>query len=80
MSPAVREENRRRIRHLYFVQRVAPVAIAEELRLSLRTVRRALVIRGGAARTPPAGPYRPPTPRATVPTSSPDVGGKETDS
>jgi DNA-binding transcriptional regulator LsrR (DeoR family) len=57
MSP-VKEENRRRIRHLYFVQRVPPVAIAEEMRLSLRTVRRALVIRGGADRTPPAGPYR----------------------
>ncbi len=63
MSPIrIREENRRRIRHLYFVARVPPVAIAEEMGLSLRTVRRALVIRGGADRTPPAGPYRKETP------------------
>jgi len=62
MAP-VKAETRLRIRHLYFVQRVPPVVIAEELRVSLRTVRRALVIRGGANGNPPAGPYRKESPQ-----------------
>lgn len=58
-----REENRRQIRHLYFVARMSPAQIAEHLHLAPITVRRALVLRGGARRQPsmgpPPGPYRP---------------------
>ena len=61
MSPT-REENRQQVRHLYFVARMSPAQIAEHLRLSPLTVRRALVLLGGARRSPPIGlppgPYR----------------------
>lgn len=52
------------IRHLYFVWQVPIDEIAAELRLRPRTVRRALVIRGGARR---ARPPQPPTPRQEDP-------------
>jgi hypothetical protein len=45
---------RAEISHLYFVERCRVDVIAAELRLPLVTVRRALVIDGGAA---PHGPY-----------------------
>ncbi len=44
------------IRHLYFVEQLAVDAIARELRLRPRTVRRALVIAGGGQRRPPLLP------------------------
>ncbi len=44
------------IRHLYFVEQVAVDAIARELRLRPRTVRRALVIAGGGRRRRPLLP------------------------
>ena len=41
------------IRHLYFVEHLPLDVIAAELRLRPRTVRRALVLRGGARRARP---------------------------
>jgi hypothetical protein len=48
------EQLRAEISRLYFVERCRVDVIAVELRLPLVTVRRALVIDGGAA---PHGPY-----------------------
>ena len=46
------EETRARIRHLYFVDRVALDTIARTLSVSRGTVQQALVLRGGADRLP----------------------------
>ncbi len=62
----VKHSTRTRIRHLYFVWQVPVDEIAAELRLRPRTVRRALVIRGGARRAPDA-PSIPPTPSQEEP-------------
>jgi hypothetical protein len=56
MSP-LEEETRAVIQRLYFVERCRLDVIAAELRLRPVTVRRALVIDGGAARRPARGPY-----------------------
>ncbi len=47
------------IRHLYFVEQVTVDDIAAELRLRRRTVRRSLVLRGGAGRRRVRSPARP---------------------
>jgi hypothetical protein len=49
----MRHAKRTLIRHLYFVWQMPVDAIAAELRLRPRTVRRALVLRGGAQRHRP---------------------------
>ena len=51
------EEIRAAIHRLYFVERCRVDVIAAELRLHPVTVRRALVIDGGAAHIPAHGPY-----------------------
>jgi hypothetical protein len=56
MSP-LEEETRAAIHRLYFVERRRLDVIAAELRLRPVTVRRALVIDGGAACRPAHGPY-----------------------
>ena len=56
MSP-LNAEDRAAIHRLYFIERRRLDAIADELRLCRSTVRRALVIDGGAARRPAPGPY-----------------------
>jgi hypothetical protein len=52
----MKEETRALIRHLYFVDHLAIDVIAEELRLTRRAVRRALVVRGGVRRRPSLTP------------------------
>lgn len=54
MAP-LKDETRLAIRHLFFVEHVSIREIARQLRLTTRTVRRALVIDGDAR---PTGPYR----------------------
>ncbi len=56
--PPLKEQTRAEIRRLYFVERQRLGAIAAELRLHPMTVRRALVLPGGARSQPTAGPYR----------------------
>ena len=56
MSP-LEEETRAAIHRLYFVERRRLDAIAAELRLRLVTVRRTLVLDGGAVDMPAHGPY-----------------------
>ncbi len=56
----MKHTTRARIRHLYFVWQVPVDEIAAELRLRPRTVRRALVIRGGARRAPGDPRHAPP--------------------
>lgn len=56
MAP-LSEERRTQIRTLFFVGGLTMREIARELRVNLRTVRRTLVLDGGAASEPPAGPY-----------------------
>ena len=51
------DERRAVIHRLYFVERRRLDVIAAALRLCPSTVRRALVIDGGAARAPARGPY-----------------------
>jgi len=51
------EETRAAIHRLYFVERRRLDVIAAELRLRPLTVRRTLVIDGGAARMPASGPH-----------------------
>ncbi len=51
------DENRTAIHRLYFVERRRLDVIAVQLQLGRSAVRRALVIDGGAARTPARGPY-----------------------
>jgi len=53
----MKDETRAWIRHLYFVEHLALDVIAKELRLSRRTVRRALVVPGGARRRREPGPH-----------------------
>ena len=55
---ALTEHARAAIRRSYFAGRWPIEAIAAVLQLAPRTVRRALVMRGGARSQPPAGPYR----------------------
>jgi DNA invertase Pin-like site-specific DNA recombinase len=56
MAP-LKDETRAAIRSLFFVGHRSIREIARELRLSVRTVRRALVIDGDARPTPSHGPY-----------------------
>ncbi len=64
----MKHTTRARIRHLYFVWQVPVDEIAAELRLRPRTVRRALVIRGGGRRVRGAvPPSQPPIPRQEDP-------------
>ena len=56
MSP-LKNETRLAIRHLYFVNQISIVEIAETLGVTVRTVRRALVIAGGASPERRTGPY-----------------------
>jgi hypothetical protein len=56
MSP-LEEETRAAIHRLYFVERRRLDAIAAELRLRPVTVRRTLVLNGGAVHIPAHGPY-----------------------
>lgn len=56
MSP-IRDEVRLMIRRLFFTERLSIEEIAERLGFSVRTVRRAVVIDGGASRQPQHGPF-----------------------
>lgn len=55
--PPLKDETRAAIHRLYFVERRRLDVIAAELQLRRLTVRRALVLDGGAARMPAPGPY-----------------------
>jgi len=52
----VKHETRALVRVLYFVEHLSLDVIAKELRLRPRTVRRALVLPGGARRRPGSSP------------------------
>ena len=54
----MKPETRSLIRHLYFVEHLALDVIARELRLSRRTVRRALVVAGGGRTNTPVDPHQ----------------------
>ncbi len=56
MSP-IRDDVRVQIRRLFFTERLSIDQIAERLGFSVRTVRRAVVIDGGADRRRVHGPY-----------------------
>jgi len=56
--PRLKDETRAAIRRLYFTERWRLAEIAAELRLHPMTVRRALVLPGGARPQPQPGPYR----------------------
>lgn len=56
MAP-LKDETRAEIRRLFFVGHLTTREIARELRLSVRTVRRVLVIDGDARPEPSHGPY-----------------------
>jgi len=62
----VKHAKRALIRHLYFVWQVPVDQIAAELRLRPRTVRRALVLRGGG-RAPRSFAPPPQQPQPTTP-------------
>ncbi len=57
MAP-MKDETRSAIRVLYFVDQIPLADIAHVLGLSRRSVRRALVIRGGVSRRDPIGPFQ----------------------
>ena len=56
MAP-LSEERRTQIRTLFFAGGLTMREIARELRVNLRTVRRAIVIDGGATSERPLGPF-----------------------